>query len=221
MPFEPNPKQALFLWKMILAEDPVLREPPKGKATPALDPKRERQPLIDNGFLETEKRGRAEHLLLTDRAWDWAAGASGVALVRSNSRDGVIALEGLLRRLLPFLSARDVALAELFRPPSPEHSEGPTCVSSSEDDLEGRVRWACRELTAGRNQEPVRLAALRVALADIPKEPLDRALLHLQDGGYLILYRDDNTAALTKEDRRASLLVGNAPRHLLYLKDKP
>jgi hypothetical protein len=107
MRFEPNDRQALFLWKMITGETPEEREPTKGNATP--DIKGDRKGLLDHGFLSVERRmgskGRAaEHLMLTEKAWAWASRAFAVEIM--HSRFAAHALQGLLRRLLPFLSAR-------------------------------------------------------------------------------------------------------------------
>lgn len=229
-----SPKQALFLWKMITAETPELREPKAGSATPRLDPKKERQPLIDKGYLNTDKRGPATHLVLTDKAWAWAAGNVDVELMKSNSKVGAEALQGLLRRLLPYLQRNELQLSSLFAT-LPENAEGEhgSTISSPPVALEGRptpgapretdvqlgktVEQACLRLTGGQRQQRVRLARLRELLPQVPRQVLDATLLALQDAGRAVLYRDDNTSGLTAVDHEAALYVGDAPRHLVYL----
>jgi hypothetical protein len=83
--------------------------------------------------------------------------------------------------------------------------------------LPARIEEACLFLAGGSRKTRVRLSALRQALGSIERDALDDALLKLQDEGRLVLYRDDNTSALTDDDHRAALTVGGAPRHLVYL----
>jgi hypothetical protein len=225
-----SPKQALFLWKMITAETPEHREPKAGSATPKLDPKKERQPLIDKGYLDTERRGLATHLVLTDKAWAWAAGNVDVDLMKSNSKVGAEALQGLLRRLLPYLQRNDLQLSSLFAdPPVNVKGEHASTTSSppvapekrpapeTDVQLAQSVERACLQLTGGQRQQRVRLTRLREVLSQVPRHALDATLLALQDAGRAVLYRDDNTSGLTEADHEAALYVGDAPRHLVYL----
>lgn len=43
------------------------------------------------------------------------------------------------------------------------------------------------------------------------------ALMSLQDMGKVVLYRNDNTRAITPYQHRTALMVGDCPRHLVYL----
>lgn len=208
----PTPKQALLIWRLLTAETAQEREPTISQARPKLDPRKERRPLVDAGFVALEKRGRAQHYTLTDKAWAWAASDDGITLLKSASPVGAQALQGLLRRLVPFLRRNDLALADLF---SPSAAEASNCESASLD-VNDEIRAACLRLAEGRSRARVRLSALRSALPAVPRADLDKALVELQDGGRLVLYRDDNTAALTEDDHAAALLVGGAPRHLVY-----
>jgi hypothetical protein len=115
MRFEPNERQALFLWRMITGETPEEREPSRSNATPNIQG--DRKALFDNGFLSVDrrkgnKRRAADHLILTEKAWAWASRAFAVEIMHSEF--AAHALQGLLRRLLPFLKTRDIALAEVF-----------------------------------------------------------------------------------------------------------
>lgn len=201
---EISPKQALFLWKMITAQTPEDREPKQGNATPKLDAKSERQPLLDQGYLSLEKRGAAGHLVLTDKAWAWAEKTHDVELMQSNSKVGALALQGLLHQLLPFLREHGLPLASMFSP-----RQNPSLAS--------RVEEVCLQLTGGQRKQRVRLSALRQALLDVPRHALDQTLLDLQDAGRAVLYRDDNSAGLKEADHEAALLVGGSPRHIIYL----
>lgn len=224
MTSEPSPKQALFLWKMITAQTPEEREPMQSKA--GLDPRSERERLIEQGYLSTDKRGRGVHLMLTDKAWAWAERTHDVTFPRSQSNAGVIALEGLLHRLLPFLAERELPLASLFPSSAlrevavvPRRAPAKPAASKRKRNppLRTRIEQTCLDLGGGQRKRRVRLSALREALSDVRKQDLDKALLALQDSGRAVLYRDDNSAGLTRADHDAALIVGGAPRHIIYL----
>jgi hypothetical protein len=241
MSFEPNERQALLLWTMITAATPEERQPMVSTARPELAP-RDRNALVDHGFLErtpgkSKKGARANFLSLTDKAWEWASHAHEIKIMRSQFASN--ALQGLLRRLVPFLERRDIALAELFRDDGPalnEATASPTSERSGPheqaapgvaaapisaelpgDSLHTWVEHACLSLAGGSKKSRVRLSALRRALPAISRQQLDAALIDLQRARRLVLYREDNTPALTAEDHAAALLVGGAPRHLVYL----
>ncbi len=206
MTFQPNPRQSLVLWRMIAAERPEDREPMLSKVRPALTAP-EKKALVDAGYLDRERRGRASYLILTDRAWAWAGGNADIELPKS--QDAAAALQGLLRRLVPFLRHRDLTLAEVFE-------ENAGCPPSSE--LEDRVLVAAASLVGASGAREVRIADLRERMATVPRSDLDAALLKLHDARRIVLSRDDNTAKLTETDRTAALAVGEAPRHFFYLK---
>ena len=238
--------------------------------------------------------------------------------MQSNARDGAIALQGLLRRLVPFLQSRGIPLADLYptdivdlvtpnrpqvsrkqvdpkklpakkgklakrsrtvkkdvrtkktgtskkgraskklpiakkvRPGSGTQTDqkrlsskksqsikkgGPnklkvaqqkqrptrkveeTCRASADVQLlSDRIRELCLALSAGRPTQEIRLTALRSQLPKVSRISLDSELLRMQQAGQIALYRDDNSLKVTEEDERDALFVGDAPRHLLYLK---
>lgn len=215
----PTKKQALLLWRMIAAESEAERSPLQSKTRPRLQ-KSELADLVSQGLVTLEPHGRGERLVLTEKAWGWAAEADDVELLKSQSSVGAEALQGLLRRLLPFLRRREIALAELFmseqaevEPAEPAPAE-PVVDSAS---LPRRIEEACLALTGGKRKERVRLSALRSTLSSVERGALDHALLQLQDQRRLVLYREDNSAALTPADHEAALSVNGSPRHIVYL----
>ena len=201
----------------------------QSKARPALS-SAERKELIKHEFLEvyTDKsRGRGGYMRLKDSAWGWAARTADVTFPKSADAAG--ALQGLVRRLIPFLQENDLVLASLFLGQSANKEPRrnterawppPEPVPIDPQHLWSKIESACLELTGGRRQERVRLAALRARLLELPRPVLDTALVTLQRQDKLVLYREDNTAALTAEDHQAALLVGDSPRHLVILENK-
>lgn len=230
MTFAPNPKLSLLLWRMLTGETVAEREPMLSKARPKVSGK-ECAPLVEQGFLTMEKRGRPIHLLLTERAWAWAS--ESVDVTFSKSPEGTMALQGLLRRLIPFLKEHDLALASLFMdsekekdataPLEPEpraKAQSSTAIAVSEASaIRKLIQTTCLELSGGQRRQRVSLTALRLRLPQVPRALLDEQLIGLQRDQKLVLYREDNGAALTEADHQAALIVGESPRHLVILEN--
>lgn len=76
-----------------------------------------------------------------------------------------------------------------------------------------------RRLAKGERARRVKLADVRDALPDLPRDELDRELLALQARGAVVLYSEDNPAWLTARDKAAALeLADDVRRHLVLLK---
>ncbi len=87
------------------------------------------------------------------------------------------------------------------------------------DRTDTRVLAAARKL-AGSSSGPVHFAALRKKLRGLDRETVDRALRRLHTAGRIVMAKNDDQAALTQADRDAALFVGgDAPRHVLYLRN--
>jgi len=222
MSFQPDPKQALVLWNMITGATPEERRPMLSKTRPEIDSKK-RTELVRHGFLsqtagKSPRGARANFLDLTDKAWEWASHARDIELM--SSKLAKPALEGLLRRLIPFLERHDLALADLFRESASAGDEPDAALAPAPAagvSLGARVEQACLSLAGGAKKSRVRLSALRNALPAVSRQQLDTTLIELQRERRLVLYREDNTPSLTAEDHAAALLVGDSPRHLVYL----
>jgi hypothetical protein len=80
------------------------------------------------------------------------------------------------------------------------------------DPVLGAVESAAAKARGGR----VTLAELRGSLPGTKAEQ-DVALKQLQRDGKVVLMRNDNTPSLTKADHDSALMVGDSPRHLVYL----
>ena len=206
-------------------------------------PAADRVALIAAGLLQTERRGRATHVLATDAAWAWANAHLGVALASSSAASPI--LRAVLSQLGPFLTQRGFVLADLMLdadlsgphasesvPPSAAgraHPKPPSCALPSPlqspsgvplrplAKVQRRVCDAVLGLGGGRSKQRVRLAELRVRLPEVSRPELDAVLLLLQSERQLVLYRLDNPAELRPADHEAALLVGGNPRHLVYM----
>ncbi len=229
MAYQPSPKQALFLWNLICSRAPegVLQSKTRPELTLA-----ERTQLIKEGFLTlVEYEARAgKYLASTDNTWAWASKQPAVSLMKSSSPVGAEILEALLHRLVPYIEKHELTLADLFPlrevegPPLVIKEEGsrpkapkPKKSKAKAQSLGERIEQACLSLAQGKRKTRVRLSALRHHLDDVERSSLDRSLLEMQDAQRILLYRDDNTAGLTDEDRLAALIINNEPRHLVLL----
>ncbi len=201
MTFTPSPLQTLVLFRLLFTG-----EEPKQSDVKQLNP-RTRKELIEAGFIELEKRGRAQHILLTDRTWAWASDHLDAPIspqARTNE-----AFEALLARLKHFLQARDLPLAGFMADAAPPEA--------ATHDLPERIRAACFALTDGRSNVRVHLKDLRNRLADVPRETLDKALLALQKEGRLVLMHLDDPRERTPEDEGAAIDILGFKRHILYM----
>jgi hypothetical protein len=124
---DPSPKLTLLIWVLLFSGS----EPSLSQVKPSLSPQ-ERAWLEAAGLIRLEKRGRFKHIILTDKAWGWAAEHLDAAFSHK-SLAAAPALGGLLKRLKAFLEARELALADFLQPspakpeskPQPKPEPGP------------------------------------------------------------------------------------------------
>ncbi len=74
------------------------------------------------------------------------------------------------------------------------------------------------ELKQFPDNKRINLVEVREKLtqAGLSKKEQDTLLIQIQRAGKLVLYRNDVTRSLTKEDHDNALQVGDSPRHLVY-----
>jgi len=194
MTSEMSEKGGVFLLELVFSG----KTPKKGD----LEPKY-RTPLVDQGLIFLEKRGRAEVIVPTDAAWEWVAGHLDLHLARTRPTRALMAVLACLR---DFLGSRGLALADFVRPAG---KTGPS--------LEDRIRSAYLAQTGGRLHERVRLTALRAALADTGRPALDAELRRLSAGGKIGLFPLDDRTEITPNDDRDALDLSGVPQHVVYL----
>ena len=183
------------------------------------------KPLVEAGLVVLEQRGRPKHIVLTDRAWQWAE--ENLTAEFSTRANNTPALQGLLFRLKNYLKQTGTPLAELLTAemPPPAAIDAPSIpeplvapAPPALPPIEGAIREAYLALSGGQWETRVRLAGLRQHLGAYPRPEQDRALLRLQSAGLLVLYRLDDPQDTFDVDREAALYLGNDPRHLVYMK---
>lgn len=202
-----RPIQVLFLFKLLCTGE----EPKKGDAQPKLKTA-ERDALRDMGLIAYEKRkaanGRAaEHIVLTDAAWAWAAAHLDAPF--SMTPNGARALAGLLPRLKAYLDRTGTPLAELLAPPD--------TAAVTEHDLPAVIRAAYLACTGGKWNVRVFLRDLRPLLAQFGREEVDAALLAMQQAGGLVLYTNENPGEIGPDDEAAAVNVLGELRQVVYM----
>ncbi len=167
-----------------------------------LEPKY-RTPLVAQGLIALEKRGRAEVIQPTDAAWAWVAEHLDLHLARTRPTR---ALTAVLARLRSFLATRGMALADFVRP-----------GGKADPPLPERIRAAYLAQTGGAVHARVRLTALRAALPEIDRPVLDAELRRLSADGKIALFPLDDRSEITSDDERDALSLSGVAQHLLYL----
>ena len=198
-------KQAHVLWRMIFMEEHrelTIKE--SGLGT-------DRKPLVEAGLVEEVKRkspnGRQKtYLVLTGRAWDWAAGHLDVALNRAPKSTDV--LQRVLLHLQRHLADRNLTLAEFVAPPKPH---------APRLELATRIRDTYFEFTYGQTNVPMPIATLRAALPGIAATQLDAELARMLADPGVILYPEDNPQSRTPELESGALDLNGALKHYLKL----
>ncbi|MEW5723128.1 MAG: hypothetical protein AB1896_08480 [Thermodesulfobacteriota bacterium] len=201
--------QVLCLLKLLFTSE----EPMVSKLSPRLDAG-QRKSLLDTGLIRLEKRGRATHVVLTDKAWAWAA-ENLDAPFSTRSPAVAVVLKAALAALKRYMETEKVALAEILASAGGEEAPGRTLNFGA---LEPAVRAAYQRLSGGRWNVRVRLSDLRRALPDMPRPDLDAALLRMQDEEKLVLYHLDDPLDRGPDDEEAALDIVGHKRHLVYLR---
>jgi hypothetical protein len=205
MSFEPDPRQTLYMLRLTFgAAEPRLQD-----LKPPLEPIALRKQLEARGLIRLEKRGRQQHVLLTDKGWQWMHAHLDARIDVAGAAAGLV-LQDLLPRLRAFLDSKGYALAELF-------SQGDSMGDPGARQVLQRTRAALLELGQGRLQQRLTLAQVRTALPHLSREALDAALLELQRSGAAALYHEDNPALRGAALDGAALQLAGSRYHLVYL----
>lgn len=205
MDFNLNVTQKHVLFSLLFTGE----EPAMSNTTPKMTPKK-RKELVDAGLIQLEKRGRAQHILLTDKAWAWAFEALDQDVsgrLKLNAR----ALAGLLRRLKSYMVKNGVALAELL--------ESDQAAVPETKSLEDRVRSAYHEIAGSEWNVRVRIADLRGCLSDVNHHELSAVLrrMQLSDDCNLVLYPYDDPREIRPVDSAAAVEIAGQENHIMYM----
>jgi hypothetical protein len=209
MSFQPNPRQALVMWHLLITRE----EPAQSKVNLPFTVA-DRKELLSAGLIQLEKRQRAQHIVLTDKAWDWALEHLDAPI--SKSQQAAPILQKLLSSLKSYLQSQQIPLVELLTLPPrviiPENG------AVTDADIPTRILAAYNLESGGQRHVRVRLAALRTHLTDLARSAVDHALDEMQLGGSITLMRLDDPQSITAADAAAALDVYGDKRHIAYVK---
>ncbi len=221
MSSEFSPKQALVLWNLLITGE----EPKMSEVKPELPPA-QRKPLVEAGLIRLDKRGRSNHIVLEDKAWDWAVDNFDAKL--SRSYDAVPVLQTLLVKLSRYLNTHQVSLAEvLTASETAKNSDEPSLESAkvanandlSTDDLIKKIRQAYFSLPDGEAGFRVRLHQLREHLPGFSDQLTNKALLSMQEQGEIVLLAAEDLQELSANDESAAIDMGSGDkRYFAYIK---
>jgi hypothetical protein len=174
--------------------------------------------LRDKGLIDV-RPGTPMVLELTDAGWKLCR-----AIIGTDAPDGVRGqnktLYTLMKALGRYLNQADLALADVFAPADEASVSVPTADVDRDGtgggDVEGRVRAAYHQL-ARRPGSWVALVEVRSALADVPRDEVDTALLRLYQTPGVSLIPEENQKTLTAADRSAAVRIGNKDNHLIAI----
>ncbi|MDG4763028.1 hypothetical protein O7632_02705 [Solwaraspora sp. WMMD406] len=185
-----------------------------------------RRALETLGLIEVTEKPITLHL--TDSGWEAAkaelskdeppkgAGTAGATLYT---------VLDFVRRLIDHSGVRADDLFRMqFKPNeiattiSPAEPVGTTANGSeaSQVDVATRIRRAYHELI-DQPGDYVMLAALRAALADLPRDDLDTALIKLNQDPDVQIVPESNQKVLRTQERDAAVSIGNQLRHLISI----
>lgn len=221
MSSELSPKQALVLWHLLITGE----EPMMSKVKPNISPT-QRKLLVEAGLIRLEKRGQPTHIVLEDKAWDWAVENFNVELSRTPYAAPI--LQALLTKLGQYLNGQQVSLAEvLTTPDGPNPSEELTAediqvanaTAPSTDELTEKVRQAYLRIPGNETGFRVRLHQLRSHLPGLSEQQTNQALLAMQAQGEILLLAAEDLQELTAADESAAIDMGGGDkRYFAYMK---
>ncbi|WP_346292297.1 hypothetical protein [Sphaerothrix gracilis] len=204
-----TPKHALVIWNLIITGD----QPMMSKVQPDLSPA-ERKVLLETGLIQLDRRGRATHIVLEDKAWDWAVENFDAQL--SLSKYAVPVLQTLLIKMNKSLQKYNISLAEFL---AVEGQSEPDIQENLpvENDLESSIRKAYMKVSGGQPSVRVRLADLRQHLGEFSRSEVDRVLGEMELSEKLVLMHLDDPQEINPEDDEAAVEIGGHKSHIVYL----
>ncbi|MEO0517132.1 MAG: hypothetical protein AAF171_07510 [Cyanobacteria bacterium P01_A01_bin.116] len=217
-----KPTPSLVLWELLVTGE----EPAMSKTKPNLEAA-DRKRLAEAGLIELETRGRATHILTTDKAWDRAL--DDLIVEGSRSPYASTVLQHILTKTKQFLSKNDISLAEFLRSEDSvaassdteetSDNESGSEAEASSTELAEKIKVAYTKVSEGRYNVRVRLAALRKHLESFSKKDIDRVLGEMELSESLVLMSLNDPQDIQDKDEAAAVDVGGQKRHIVYMKE--
>jgi hypothetical protein len=161
-------------------------------------------------YVVTRKDGGVMVHRLGDAAWDRLR--EPLNFDGARPRAFGVALGSLLAAVARDLERNNRSLAMAFAPESAETAPR----HETEVDLTDRLREAYAA-TASAPRAWVSIADIRRKLSDVSRGSLDAALRRLEQATDVNIVPESNQKALSEEDRRAAVIIGDQPKHFLAI----
>jgi hypothetical protein len=218
-----TPRQTLVMWCLLGKHGEALQR----EILPRIQ-KKDRETLVSNGFITTEKLGRAISLKVEDKGWRWANEhisdtlppnyqvlRNWLAKVHQN-------LEKNGQTLADFIGsppeADDASSRPVERPRKARRAAGKIKRKLTQLQLRARIEKAYLAVTNGRKSESVLLSKVRAQLSDLDRATVDAGFLRILQGDEKArLGQISDPKALTLQDREAAFSPGGEPFHLLWI----
>jgi len=232
-------KEVLLLWA-ILGEggaNSVSRATLDNKGMLPSEDNKARDGLKARGLIQVELRTtpneqgrpvRGIWMTVTKAGLAWAE--RNLAAVPAKSQVAAPILQAWLARLSILLQTRNIQMGEFLGQQhgvsqlgiDPTTAPAPTPhplprIAGDYEALRTRIRKAYLAVTGDRINTRARLCDIRERLNDIDHAVLDEALKRMQSEQQAALYPLDNKTEITDADRKAAILFGGEPRHILWI----
>ena len=222
-----DPPQVLLLWKMIFSDyAPTFSDmkPDIGKSG--------RIQLKDAGLIDyvvkKKPNGRkANHVILTDYALDWAVQNLDAKISDNSSQSGPV-LQSVLAKLDIYLRDQNIPLNEILNPTgkgnnftelSDSSIVSHTVKTATSLDIANKIRNAYFKVTGGQTQIRVKLIKIRQLLTEIPRKAIDESLHASKIEEKILLFPLENPQEISKEDESAALFDSGRINHIIIIED--
>lgn len=218
MSWTPEPIQNLYLIKLLAKGG----ECKMSEIHPPLKPVKKRNELVDNGFLEQEKRGGTLYIWLSEKGWNYIS-ENPAAEISKRAQTGAVLTEVFLR-IAEFRKRKSIPLAEIFgdmpilEEPNDDYKAIEAKDSGGVEDVERMIRSAYAKISKGEWNVRVRLTDMRKLLSNVPRKVLDENLLKMQEDDKLVLYQLDDPLEIGHEDEDAAIDISGFKRHIIYMR---
>lgn len=214
-------KYELILWHLLITGD----EPKISDVKPTITIAECKSSLVNIGLIKIEKRGRANHLVLEDKAWDWMSNRlrSDDFSVQFSKRmtTAIPIFEAFLVRLGHYLRNNEVPLAEFLISDTATmeaQNHGQPENQPSGVPLEIEIRHAYSNILQNSSDFRVRLSQLHQQLDNFPPQIINSTLRSMQQTGQVSLRPMEDPKEIGPEDEQAAIdLGGGDKRYFIYI----
>jgi hypothetical protein len=195
---------------VLMAENRAIRNPDLKVEFGFELKKPSRDKLNRLNYVVTNTEGGVMVHRLGDAAWD----RFRTPLAFEGVRPRVVgaAIGSLLAAVQGDLERNHRSLAMAFAPDITE----PAPRTAARADLTDRIREAYTAI-ASAPRAWVSIAEIRRKLGDVERSDLDAALRRLEQSPDVNIVPESNQKALSEEDRRAAVIIGDQPKHFLAI----